>query len=43
VTERPWDVLLFDYNVFDGRVWIAVVMNTLFSPLLIGTIMRNKS
>jgi hypothetical protein len=29
---RPWDVLLADYNVSQGRIWIVVLLATVLSP-----------
>jgi len=36
-----WDKLLADYNVFRGRVWVAVLIVLLLGPLWIGQI-RNS-
>ena len=34
VVKHPWSVLLADYNIFNGRLWILVLITTFFSPLL---------
>ncbi|HXF48456.1 MAG TPA: hypothetical protein VNL73_03390 [Verrucomicrobiae bacterium] len=30
--KNPWEKLLADYDVFKGRVWILVLLATLFAP-----------
>lgn len=30
---NPWSTLLADYNVFDGRIWVLVIVTTGLSPL----------
>ncbi|MFW6055770.1 MAG: hypothetical protein ACOC9B_00460 [Chloroflexota bacterium] len=34
VVGHPWDRLLADYNVLQGRVWVLVLLAELFGPLL---------
>ena len=34
VFGTPWRKLLADYNVLAGRVWILVLVTTVFAPLL---------
>lgn len=34
VFGTPWRQLLADYNVLAGRVWILVLVTTVFAPLL---------
>jgi hypothetical protein len=36
IAKKPWHVLLADYNVAAGRVWILVLLTTLFAPQLLG-------
>ena len=31
---RPWQVLVADYNVFAGRIWVVVLIVTLLTPVL---------
>ena len=31
---RSWDVLLHDYNIFAGRVWVLVLVWVTFAPFL---------
>jgi hypothetical protein len=31
---NPWETVLADYNVFDGRIWILVLITTAVSPLV---------
>jgi hypothetical protein len=33
--KTPWDRLLADYNLAAGRIWILVLLSTLFAPVLI--------
>lgn len=40
VMNHPWEKLLADYNFFKGRVWILVLLATLFSPILSGRIIK---
>lgn len=37
---KPWEVLLADYNVLQGRTWVLVPLTELFGPPLIGWLMR---
>src|SRR5262245_37534286 len=37
---KPWEVLLADYNVLRGRIWVLVPLAELFGPPLIGWLMR---
>jgi hypothetical protein len=32
VRNIPWEVLLHDYNIFEGRVWILVLIWTTIAP-----------
>ena len=32
--EAPWEQLLADYNVVQGRIWILVPMATLVAPVV---------
>jgi hypothetical protein len=32
---KPWPVLLADYNVLQGRIWILVLVTTLVAPLVV--------
>ena len=34
VVGHPWDRLLADYNVLQGRVWVLVLLAELYGPLL---------
>lgn len=34
VMEKPWDILLADYNILKGRLWLIVLMSTLLSPVI---------
>ena len=36
VAGKPWHELMADYNVAAGRIWILVLLTTLFAPLLMG-------
>jgi hypothetical protein len=39
VMHEPWEKLLADYNLFQGRLLIVVWLTTLFSPLICGKIL----
>lgn len=43
VMGHPWSALLHDYNVFAGRIWILVLLTTLFGPWLLGRTRRRSS
>jgi hypothetical protein len=32
--KKPWNVLLTDYNLSKGRIWIFVLIWTFFAPLV---------
>lgn len=36
VAGVPWEKLLADYNVFAGRLWLLVLLTTLFGPPMVG-------
>jgi len=33
VLHKPWATLLEDYNIAQGRIWMAVLITTLLAPL----------
>ena len=37
---KPWPELFADYNLFAGRIWIVVMIVTLFTPALAFTLRR---
>jgi hypothetical protein len=37
---KPWDVLLADYNLLQGRLWVLVPLTELFGPPLLGWLLR---
>ena len=39
VMGKPWDVLLADYNILRGRLWVLVLATVLLGPILVGTIL----
>jgi hypothetical protein len=39
VVGKPWDVLLADYNILRGRLWVLVLATVLLGPILVGTIL----
>lgn len=39
---NTWERLLADYNIFNGRVWILVLLATLFMPIVVNRIIRRK-
>jgi hypothetical protein len=34
VLNNPWEKLLHDYNLLEGRVWILILLSTLVGPYL---------
>ena len=40
VAGKPWRELLADYDISAGRVWVLVLVTTLFAPLLVGSARR---
>ncbi len=38
VMGNSWDTLLSDYNVFEGRIWVLVLVTALLSPYLMGSL-----
>ena len=34
VAGHSWERLLADYNIFNGRIWIIVLITTIFAPLV---------
>src|SRR5690242_8078333 len=33
---RPWEVLLADYRIQDGRIWMLVLVSTFLAPFVMG-------
>jgi hypothetical protein len=40
---KPWEVLLADHNVLQGRIWVLVPLAELVGPPLIGWLMWHHS
>jgi len=38
--KTPWDRLLADYNVAQGRIWVLVLVTTLLAPILVQALRR---
>ena len=43
IQGKSWDALLEDYNVFEGRIWIFVLIVTLAGPYLMGSLTEKGS
>ncbi|UCE80573.1 MAG: hypothetical protein JSV94_05315 [Methanobacteriota archaeon] len=43
VQGKSWDTLLEDYNIFEGRIWILVLIVTIAGPHLMGTLVGKGS
>lgn len=43
VMGTSWDVLLADYNVLAGRVWVLVLVAMLVAPVVFGHYLRRSS
>ena len=39
IMGKPWDVLLADYNLLRGRLWVLMLATVLLGPILVGTIL----
>lgn len=39
---NSWEKLLADYNIFNRRIWIFVLIATMFAPYLINKFFNNK-
>jgi hypothetical protein len=40
VVGHPWQKLFADYNIFNGRLWVLVLINNLAAPLISGKIIK---
>jgi hypothetical protein len=38
--KMPWDRLLADYNMAQGRIWVLVLVTTLLAPVLVQALRR---
>lgn len=43
IAGNSWQKLLFDYNIFQGRVWFLVLMIITFSPSIIIKLLSKKT
>lgn len=34
VMKHPWEKLLADYNLFNGRLWVMVLLNNIIAPVV---------
>jgi hypothetical protein len=41
VMGHPMDVLLGEYDLFRGRLWLLVLITTFFAPLLAGLLRKD--
>lgn len=39
----PWRILLADYNVFEGRLWVLVLLAQLVGPAVLGGVRRRAA
>ncbi|MGA9364166.1 MAG: hypothetical protein WBW16_07340 [Bacteroidota bacterium] len=39
---NSWERLLHDYNIFEGRLWAAVLVRTLIAPYLFTRLSRRR-
>lgn len=39
----PWRVLLADYNIFEGRLWVLVLLAELVGPAILGGMRRRSA
>ncbi len=40
VMNHSWQKLFADYNLFTGRLWVLVLLNNIFAPLISGKIIK---
>ncbi|MBE0570398.1 MAG: hypothetical protein IH618_02545 [Ignavibacteriaceae bacterium] len=40
VMGHSWQKLFADYNLFNGRLWVLVLLNNIFAPLISGKIIK---
>jgi hypothetical protein len=43
VMGHPWQKLFADYNLFNGRLWVLVLINNIAAPLMSGKIIKQHS
>lgn len=43
VARVPWEKLLADYNIFAGRLWLLVLLTTLFGPPTIYAVQERRA
>ncbi len=39
VMGHPWENLIADYNIFEGKVWVLVLISTFLSPTIAGKLL----
>jgi hypothetical protein len=42
IIGHPWSRLLFDYNIFNGRLWILMLIWTWMGPYIIGNLVKGR-
>ncbi|MBN1397763.1 MAG: hypothetical protein JXA06_07010 [Bacteroidetes bacterium] len=42
IIGHPWPVLLHDYNIFEGRLWVLVLLWTVFAPYAVYKLRKEK-
>lgn len=40
IMKHPWKRLIADYNIFNGRLWILVLINNVTAPLISGKLLQ---
>jgi len=40
VMGHSWQKLFADYNLINGRLWVLVLLNNIFAPLISGKIIK---
>lgn len=43
VAGKPWDELLAEYNVAEGRIWVLVLLSTLLGPPAIHALLQRRT
>ena len=42
IEGQSWDILLANYNVLNGRIWVLVLLSELIAPPVLGLVLVNS-
>ena len=43
VMNHPWEMLIHDYNILEGRIWLLVLAATLLAPVICFLFIKTKT